>query len=121
MAAATINISGILTGTPTGSRTIGPIALTSSSANGQVQRIVLQSGDNTITCPTVPAPSGCIIVLPSTNTSVTTLKGIGADTGIAIGKTTTQVINWDSTAVPGSFVLTSVATQTGLVTEIIFF
>lgn len=120
-ATASITITGSITDTPAGGRTIGPITLSSAAANGQVQQIVLQSGANTITCPTTPAPSGCVIKLPSTNTAVVTLKGVSGDTGIAIGKTTTTVLNWDSTAVPSSFVLNSAATQTGLVTEIIFF
>lgn len=120
-ATASITITGTITDTPAGGRTIGPITLSSAAANGQVQQIVLQSGANTITCPTTPAPSGCVIKLPSTNTAVTTLKGVSGDTGIAIGKTTTTVLNWDSTAAPSSFVLNSAATQTGLVTEIIFF
>jgi len=120
-ATASILIQGTISDAPTGGRTIGPITLTSSSANGEVQRIVLQAGANTITVPTVPATSGCVIKLPATNTSVTTLKGVAGDTGIAIGKVTTLVLNWDSTAAPASFVLSSVSTQTGLVTEIVFF
>ncbi len=120
-AAATININGSITGTPTGTRTIGPLQLTSAAASGEVQRVVLQSGANTITVPTSPAASGCVIVLPATNTAVVTLKGVTGDTGIAIGKTTTLVLNWDATAAPASFVLTSASTQTGLATEISFF
>lgn len=120
-ATASITITGAISSTPAGARTIGPITLSSSDANGYVQQIVLQSGANTITNPTTPAPSGCVIKLPSTNTAVVTLKGVTGDTGIAIGKTTTTVLNWDSTAVPSSFVLNSAATQTGLITEIIFF
>ena len=121
MATASITITGNVLAAPSGDRIIGPITLTSSAANGEVQRIVLQAGANTITVPTVPATNGCVIVLPATNTSVTTLKGITGDTGIALGKVTKQVLNWDSTAAPASFVLTSVSTQTGLVTEITFF
>lgn len=120
-ASAAITIQGTITGTPAGARTIGPISLSSAAANGQVTQVVLQSGANTITVPTTPAPSGCIIVLPSTNTAVVTLKGVSGDTGIAIGKTTTLVLNWDSTAAPSSFVLSSASTQTGLVTEVLFF
>lgn len=119
-ASASVTITGAITDNPTGNRGIGPIVLTSAAANGSIQQTVLQSGANTITVPTTPAPSGCIIKLPSTNTAVTTLKGVSGDTGIAIGKTTTLVLNWDSTAVPASFVLSSAATQTGLITEIIF-
>ncbi len=120
-ATAHVLIQGSIIGTLTGTRVLGPITLSSAAANGQVQQIVLQSGANTITVPTTPAPNGCIIVLPATNTAVTTLKGVSGDTGIAIGKTTTAVLNWDPTAVPASFVLSSAATQTGLITEIAFF
>lgn len=120
-ASAFIRVEGQITGLPGGSQKVGPIDLTSSSANGQVQWVVLQSGANTITVPASPAPSGCVIVLPSTNTAVTTLKGVSGDTGIAIGKTTTTVLNWDSTAAPSSFVLSSASTQTGLATQITFF
>ena len=120
-AIASLIINGSITGTPTGTRIIGPITLSSLAANGQVTQVVLQAGFNAITIPTTPAPSGCVIVLPPTNTSVTTLKGLTGDTGIAIGKTTTTILNWDATAVPAAMGLTSVSTQTGLITEIIFF
>ena len=120
-ASANIMITGQITNTPTGSRVIGPISLTSSAASPQVQEIVLQSGANTVTCPVTPAPSGCIIALNPANTAVVTLKGVTGDTGIAIGKTSTLVLNWDATAAPASFVLTSASTQTGLATEITFF
>ena len=120
-AAATLTIAGLITGLPTGQRQIGPITLASAAANGQVQQVILQSGANTITVPATPAPSGCIIQLPATNTAVTTLKGVAGDTGIALGKTTCNVLNWDPTAVPGTFVLSSASTQTGLITEITFF
>ncbi len=125
-ATAAITISGYISNTPTtGGRQIGPITVTSAAANGQVQSLVLQAGANTITIPTATAngvaPTGCIIQLPSTNTAITTLKGVSGDTGIAIGKTTAHMLCWDPTAVPASFVLNSVATQTGLATEITFF
>lgn len=121
-AAATVVISGNFSALPGGSsRQIGPVVQTSAAACGQVTEVVLQAGANTITIPTVPAPSGCVITLPVGNTSITTLKGVTGDTGIALGKTTSQLLSWDPTAVPASFVLTSVSTQTGLITEITFF
>jgi len=120
-ATASVSIQGTVLTAPTGSRVISVGPITSASANGTIQQIVLQAGANTITVPTTPAPNGCVIQLPSTNTSVTTLKGVAGDTGIAIGKTTFHLLTWDSAAVPASFVLSSVSTQTGLVTEILFF
>ena len=118
---AVIQISGQASGGEGGGKTYGPLTITSATACLHTQVIVLQSGANTITIPTTPAPTGCIIALPSTNTAVTTLKGVAGDTGIAIGKTTRHVLCWDPTAVPASFVLNSAATQTGLVTEISYF
>lgn len=119
-ATAAITISGTITGLPTGARTFAS-SISSAAANGQVTEVVLQSGANTITIPATPAPTGCVIQLNSANTAVVTLKGISGDTGIAIGKTGTTVLTWDPTALPGSFVLNSAATQTGLATEISFF
>lgn len=118
---ALVTITGSFQGLPTGSRSLGPITLNSATANGQVTEVVLQSGANTITVPATPATSGCIIALPATNTAVVTLKGVSGDTGIAIGKTTTTVLNWDPAAAPSSFVLNSASTQTGLATEVTFF
>ena len=122
MATALVTVDGSITSTPTGAfRRVGPLSITSATANSQVQRIVLQSGANTITVPATPATTGCVIQLPSTNTAVTTLKGVTGDTGIAIGKTGFLVLTWDVTAAPSAFDLTSAATQTGLATEIAFF
>jgi len=120
-AQASVTISGQITGTPVGSQTIGPLTATSAAACGQIQELVLQSGANTITVPSTPAPTGVVIQLPSTNTAVTTLKGVTGDTGIALGKTGFFMLCFDPTAVPASFVLTSASTQTGLFTYIQFF
>lgn len=121
MASATISVNGSIVGMPTGSKVIGPLTISSSAPNGQVQELVLASGANTVTIPTLPAPTGCVIQLPATNTNVVTLKGVTGDTGIAIGKTTVTVLNWDPLALPASFVLNSAGAQTPLVTEITFF
>ena len=120
-ASAVVSILGQITGLPTGTKSVGPLTVSSAAACGTVTEIVLQSGANTITVPSAPAPTGCIIVLPSTNTQAVTLKGVAGDTGIAIGKTGVFMLCFDPTALPASFVLNSAATQTGLTTEISFF
>jgi hypothetical protein len=120
-ATASITVSGSIIGLPGGYDQIGPFTLSSAAANGQTQVMVLASGANTITVPALPATSGCIIVLDPANTIVTTLKGVAGDTGIAIGKTTKTVLNWDPTAPPASFVLSSASIQTGFNTYITFF
>lgn len=120
-ATASIQITGTISSTPAGGRTIGPITLTSAAASGVVTQVVLANGTNTITVPSDIATSGCVIQLPSTNTAATTLKGVAGDTGVSIGKTGATLLSWDSTAAPSSFVLTSASAQTGKVTEIIWF
>lgn len=114
---STFYLTGTCTGTPLGSAQFAKTL--TGSVYGMVA-VVLQSGTNTITSP-IANSSGCIISLPSANTSVVTLKGVAGDTGIAIGKTTTTMLNWDSTAAPAAFVLNSAATQTGLTTYIQYF
>lgn len=118
---ATLTLSGNITGAPSGARTLGPFTLTSAAANGTIQQMVLANGANTITVPTLPLTSGCIVQLAVGNTAVVTLKGIAGDTGIAMGKTGWFCLNWDPTAPPANFVLSSAGAQTGLVTELLFF
>lgn len=120
-ATASITIAGTVTGLPTGEDKIGPFTLSSAAANGQAQVLVLASGTNTITVPALPATSGCVIALDPSNTVITTLKGVAGDTGIALGKTTKQVLNWNPLAPPASFVLDSASIQTGFYTYIKFF
>jgi len=120
-AQASVSLYGQITGTPLGNQVIGPLTATSAAACGQVQELVLQSGANTITVPTTPAPNGVIIVLPATNTAETTLKGVTGDTGVDIGKTGWAVLPFNTASLPASFVLTSASTQTGLYTYIQFF
>ena len=120
-ASATISLAGRITGEPAGSHSIGPLFISSAAANFQVQVGVLASGDNTVTVPTNIATSGVIIVLPQTNTQLVKVKGVGGDTGVAIGKTGFFVLNWESGNAPATFILNSAGTQTGLTTQMIFF
>lgn len=119
-ATASLSFTGSITSLADGNRVVGPFTVSSAAANGVVQQTVLQSGANTITVPSSPAPNGVIIILPSTNTAVVTVKGVTGDTGIAIGKTTWMYLPFDPTAVPASFCLTSASTQTGKYTTLIF-
>lgn len=121
MATSSVSISAKIRGTPNGDRDIGPINLANATSPYNVQQVVLAAGTNTIYTPTITTPAGCIITLPSTNTSLVTLKGITGDTGVPIGKTGSIVLSWDSANVPVYFVLSSASTQTGLLTQIDFF
>ncbi|MDE2022063.1 MAG: hypothetical protein KGI71_04130 [Patescibacteria group bacterium] len=120
-ATATVTVQGVITGAPQGVMYVGPLNVSSANANASVQQIVLASGANTITVPATPATTGCIIELPATNTQATTLKGVTGDTGVPIGLTGSIMLSWSSASPPTSFVLTSAAAQTGLVTTITFF
>ena len=119
-ATASITITGTIQATPAGGIQIGPLTITSAAANWQIQQIALGIGTNTITTPTAPAPTGVIIVFPA-GSNVHTLKGVAGDTGIALGKNTIQLMTWDPTAPPASFVVNASAADTGLDTEFIFF
>lgn len=120
-ATGTVTVSGAISGLPSGSRAIGPLTVSPTNASGHVIDVVLASGDNTITVPSTPTTSGCIIQFGASSTTTKKLKGIGADTGITVTKTGFAVLCWDTAAVPGSFVINSSAADTGQVTEITFF
>lgn len=51
--AGTLTLTGMSAGLPSGSKTIGPVTITGSSAVGEVVDATLASGDNTF-----PLPSG---------------------------------------------------------------
>jgi hypothetical protein len=120
-ASATISAAGRITGEPGGQHSIGPLFFASAAANYSVQSIALANGANTITVPSAPATSGVIIVLPTDNTALVTLKGVSGDTGLPIGKVGWAVLTWDSANAPSSFVINSASAQTGKYTQIIFF
>jgi hypothetical protein len=117
---STINLTGTIAGLSGGSRVIGPLTFVSAAANGQTLEVTLASGDNTITIPSSPATSGCVIVLPSSGGANTKLKGNAGDTGLNIGTNGWVVLTWTTGTPPTALILNSFALQTG-VTEIIFF
>ena len=113
--AGTLGISGTQTGIPEGSKTLSA-SITMGSV-GAVTDVVLASGANTVT---VPAGAvGCMIVPPSGNTVALTLKGVAADTGIAISATAPCLLTFPASP-PASFVLSAASATTGS-TEISFF
>lgn len=118
-AAASITLSGSITSAPTGGKTFSA-SISSAAACPATQTITLQSGANTITVPTAPAPKGCVIKLPAANTVAITLKGVTGDTGVAIGKTGFIVLSWETSSPPSSFCLTA-ASACADPTEISFF
>lgn len=119
-ATGTATLNGVITGLPNGSVVLGPLVLSSAAANGTVQIIALASGANTITIPTAPVPKGVLVVLPSDNTVVTTIKGVTGDTGFVVSKTGWFFLPFD-TVPPANFVLTSASAQTAKYTYIYFF
>lgn len=120
-ASATVTVSGTVQSGPAGSTlSIGPFSITSANAAFAITSVVLDGGDNTITVPATPTPTGCLIIPPSTNTAAITYKGAGGDTGTRISKTQPQMLTFDSASVPANFVLNSATTQTA-VSDIMFF
>ena len=82
-------------------------SFSNTSANEQVTSQALSNGSTTINVPTLPVQAtGVVIIPPTTNTFIITLKGVAGDTGVPISRTAATTIPFDSTP-PASFVLTS--------------
>lgn len=81
---------------------------------GSVTLHTLSPGNNTITVPSATGITvkAATIVPPAGNTETLTLKGIGGDTGIAIGKTDPTSIAFDTA--PANFVLSAGGAINGL-------
>lgn len=104
MATAEIKLSATVLGLLTGNRTASPATASFDDAHGGVTLLDLSSGANTITIPT--GATAALIVMPSTNTTGVTLKGVTGDTGLALAPAGWQLINWGA-SVPSTFVLTA--------------
>lgn len=118
-ATGTVQVNGAITGLNSGQKAFqASQALT--NANGTFQSLVLANGVNTITVPTSPAPTGCLIQLPPTNAVATTFKGIAADTGTVMNPSGFWVVQFNPAALPASFVLFTASVHASP-TEISFF
>lgn len=88
-------------------------AADNAASPGQVDIVNLTTGTNTITAPTGgTTPKACMILLPSGNSTLITLKGVAGDTGIPLHKTDPTIVAIDTTA--ASFVLSAAAPITGV-------
>ena len=110
-----LTIQGVQTGIPEGSKTVS-LTVTMGTV-GTVTDVVLASGANTVTVPTGAA--GCLIIPPSANTVALTLKGVGADTGVAISPSAPCLLTFPATP-PANFVINAASATSGS-TEISFF
>jgi hypothetical protein len=119
-----VTINGQVSNLQTGSRTLGPITISSSPATelnlANVQTLVLASGANTITIPSSTAV-GVVINFAPASTQTKTLKGVTGDTGIAVTRNGTCFLAFDQTSgAPANFVVTAGGVDTGNVTEFWF-
>ena len=85
-----------------------------AASPGQAQVLDLSSGNNTITVPSggSSAASGVIVIPPSGNAVVLTLKGVAGDTGFAMGLTDPAVLTLGSGVT--SFVINAASAVTGV-------
>ena len=120
MATGSVTVDGSVTGQLTGTRTIGPLTLTSSAAQAQTTQVVLASGANTITVPSTSCVCA-VIAFAAASTVTKILKGVTGDTGVAISTTGFVVLTWVSGSAPASFVITCSGADTGNTTEIAYF
>jgi hypothetical protein len=90
------------------------IAAANNFASGADQLVNLVLGANTITVPLggSTVPTSVVIIPPSGNVNLITLKGVTGDTGVALHKTDPTQIAIDSSMT--TFVLNAAAAITGV-------
>lgn len=103
--------------TPTGNKSIGPFTITGGLGLSETFDVTLANGDTTVTVPALSV--GCVIVLPSGNTNVITVRTVSGDTGIQVARTGPVVILFDTAALPASVKINSAGG--GGVAEVSFF
>lgn len=112
MATASIRLSGTIDGLGIGSQPISPVPNTYAAANGTRQFVNLASGNNTIT---VPSGAHAVCIIPPSGNAVTIqLKGVNADTGVALAVNQWTWISFSEASPPATFVLTAGATLNGV-------
>ena len=117
--AGTVTISGNITGTPSGTVTLGPFSLITTSAN-QFAIVSVTLAATAFTSVTVPTWASGVVINPATsNTIPITLKGVTGDTGIALSLSEPTLLNFPATP-PGTFGLTTTGTPT-TITQFLFF
>ncbi len=88
---ASLNILGYKSGLLSGFQQVGPLTINNISPVDADNTTVLSSGDNTINVPTNAVSA--VIIPPSGNTVALILKGVDADTGIALSLTFPSVLS----------------------------
>ena len=110
MSTGTLTISGNVSGSPVGSRTINMNIITASAVDA-TQVLTLSIGANTVTVPsgaTLCVITGPNAVSPIPNPNyggVLTYKGVAGDVGTPISAKWPKLESWDVGAAPASFVI----------------
>ena len=117
MPTSTFSGRGSITGLANGSRSLATREFGNSSSPGQVESIILTTGDNTIDVPTSAA--GCIITFDPGSTSTKKLKGAGADTGVTLNQAGWNMLSFPPTP-PSIIIINSSTIDTGKRTIIEF-
>lgn len=108
-ASASIQITGTVTGSNVGSKTVGPFTITSATAAIDTTRSNLASGDNTLSI--VTGATGVILVPPAGNAILVTLRGPTSGGTFPLHKTNPTLLCFDATAT--AVVLNAAAPVTG--------
>ena len=110
MSTGTLTVSGNVSGSPVGARTINMNIITASAVDA-TQVLTLSIGANTVTVPAgatlcVIAGPNAVSPIPNPNYGgVLTVKGVAGDTGVAMSAKWPTVLSWDVGAAPASFVI----------------
>lgn len=118
-ASGSVSIKGTVTGLLTGTKTVGPITVSNSTASSETHAVIaLASGDNTVSVPSTA--SMALVVFAAASTSSKTVRTVVGDTGITVSKTGPVFLPFDTTSLPTNLYINSSAADTGLTTEILF-
>lgn len=110
MALSRVSVRGFISGLPSGSRSLVSREIENASCPGQVESIILTTGDNTIDVPTTS--KGCIITFAEGSTSTKKLKGAGGDTGIELNQAGVNMLQFPPTP-PTVIIINSSTIDTG--------
>lgn len=115
MPTGSVTVNGTVQGLLSGAKTLGPITISAVNAVALTEDVALTTGNNTVA---IPAGSTGMVIIPQTgNTQTLTLKGVGADTGVALSKFNPTLIPFDTSS-PANFVLSAGGNT---IVEILFF
>lgn len=117
-AAGNITLAANVVGGLDGSRSFGPVTITTAAAVTQTVSVALIVGATTLT---VPAGSTAVVLFPPNSANpipnpvfggTVTVKGISGDTGVTVSNKWPTLLGFDTATAPANFVIASTVVGT---------